>query len=326
MVFDNPADFELVALDVFQFQSKYCKPYADWLAALKIDPKTITSTQEIPFLPIELFKSHKITVDDDFGARGAVFRSSGTTGQQTSQHYVPDLDWYHRIARRIIACQVADPSELTILALLPGYLERPDSSLINMIADFMECGEVVDREAISGFYINRDENFSYALDLAITQKRPVLIWGVTHSLVKWQQEGGLTLPEHVWLLETGGMKGHGREMVREELHQGLCSAFGKQSIMGEYGMTELLSQAYSLGDGLYNMPPSMRVLCRDDRDPFSMLPLGFRGLLNVIDLANVESCSFIATQDIGQVLTENTFKVLGRADHADVRGCNLLAV
>ncbi len=153
-----------------------------------------------------------------------------------------------------------------------------------------------------------------------------MIWGVTHSLVKWQQLGGLTLPAHVSILETGGMKGHGREMIREELHELLGLAFHKQAIMGEYGMTELLSQAYSHADGLYNMPATMRVICRDDRDPFTLVETGIRGLINIIDLANVESCSFIATQDVGQVVTPETFKVLGRADFADVRGCNLLAL
>lgn len=313
--------FEEVALAVFHLQAKHNTVYREWLHHLGTEPAAVHQLSDIPYLPIEVFKHHRVSVFPDSATPVQVFESSGTTSSTTSRHYLYHLEWYQTLATLIFERQVANLDHTDIIALLPGYLDRPNSSLIAMLQHFIKLGHA----KVSGFYKTRDQAFTEALTAAIDNpKRATLIWGVTHSLVKWAQEGGVELPYHVRVLETGGMKGHGRERVRQELHEELMQAFQVPSIMGEYGMTELLSQAYSQRDGLYVCPPSMRVTVREQTDPKHLVQQGVRGLLNVIDLGNVDSCSFIATQDIGQVVAENEFLLLGRADHADVRGCNLL--
>lgn len=323
LVYDQPDLFDTIALEIFRFQAEYNPVYKQWVELLGVDPEIVTTVRGIPFLPIELFKTHDVTVfSPDQLARSTCFTSSGTTGQQTSKHWVIDTDWYIEIAIKIWSQFFGPLHNWTILALLPSYLDREGSSLIYMLDGFMKSG----LQSESGFFLNRTPEFNNMLDQYQRgyQSNKLLVWGVTFSLLDWAQKNSGSY-EKVKFLETGGMKGRGREMIREELHATLAKGLGVQSIMGEYGMTELLSQAYSFTEGLYHPGATMKILIRDDRDPFTLVDGQQRGLVSVIDLANITSCSFIATQDIGQMATNGTdFYLLGRADHADVRGCNLL--
>jgi hypothetical protein len=327
-LFDQPDRFEEVSLAVFRFQVRHCLPYKWFVEALRINPVDVQRFDQIPYIPIELFKTQVVSVYTDPKAMPNIlaFSSSGTTGQTTSTHWVSGLDWYRTVAVKIWERHHGPLSEWTILALLPGYLERSGSSLVTMLELFMQSGLGPE----SGFYLRRDHELKAAMEraeVAVAKNgTKLLLWGVTHALVSWaQQSGQRPLSNLYHILETGGMKGHGREMIREELHNLLINQLGVPSIMGEYGMTELLSQAYSDQDGIYSPGATMRVSIRDDRDPLTWLSFGQRGLISVADLANIESCAFVATQDVG-VLSANgaTFEVLGRSDHSDVRGCNLL--
>ena len=325
-LFIDDSTFDDVAVKIFHFQVKHCKPYRDFIEALRYSHHKVERIQQIPSLPIEFFKSQRVSVHQQLisGPPHAVFKSSGTTGNNTSTHFVQDRNWYYEIAKRIFIRSLGPLEDWTMIALLPGYLEQPHSSLIAMLQHFLESG----LNKNSGFFLNRDQHFEKELAqlLGGSPNKKVLIWGVTHALVKWVQSN-----QTVWhngqlsVLETGGMKGHGKEMIRVELHNLLKEHFRVDAIMGEYGMTELLSQAYSKADGVYQQGPTLKIRIREDRDPLFWAKTGQRGLISVIDLANIESCSFIATQDIGVLSADGTtFEVLGRADHSDQRGCNLL--
>ncbi len=313
----NEAQFLENALQVFRFQAENCQVYKTYLSYLNINPQQIKTLETIPFLPIEFFKTHTILSQNQNPE--VVFTSSGTTGITTSQHLVTNVSWYQNSFRKGFELFYGDLKNYAFLALLPSYLEREGSSLIYMVEDLITKTE----NSGSGFYLyNNDELYQKLIQLQ-QQKQPTILIGVTFALLDFIEKYQLDFPELI-LMETGGMKGRRKEMIREELHQTLCQGFGVPAIHSEYGMTELLSQAYSLGEGLFQCVPWMKVLIRDTNDPFSILPNGKTGGINVIDLANINSCSFIATQDLGKIHANSMFEVLGRFDFSDIRGCNLL--
>ena len=310
--------FRAAALKVFHFQAKHTPVYKDYLAALGVDPSRIKEVEEIPFLPIEFFKSHTVLAE----GKGAevVFESSGTTGTSPSQHHVADTRLYRESFLRNFNSFYGSPEELCIMVLLPSYLERESSSLVYMMNQLIQWSKHPD----SGFYLDHLGELSAILGKRNNDRHPTLLLGVSFALLDLAEQHPISLWNNISVMETGGMKGRRKELVRSELHQQLQKAFAIQSIHSEYGMTELLSQAYSAGDGLFKTPPWMKVLVRDPNDPLSLLPSGQSGGINIIDLANIYSCSFIATGDLGKVYEDGSFEVLGRYDHSDIRGCNLL--
>lgn len=314
---NNDEQFNAIALQVFQYQATNCAVYRDFIKGLNIDPETVTTIRQIPFLPIEFFKSHTIVSSGDEVKIN--FTSSGTTGMITSSHHITDVSWYEESFREAFQLFYGDIRDYTILALLPSYLERQGSSLIYMAADLIKQSNNPD----SGFYLYNHDELAAQLTKQQQEKKPTLLIGVTFALLDFVEQYQINFPELV-VMETGGMKGRRKEMIREELHDALCKGFGVNAIHSEYGMTELLSQAYSKGSGIFNCPPWMRVITRDTNDPMSLVTNAKAGGINVIDLANINSCSFIATQDLGKVYADDGFEVLGRFDNADIRGCNLL--
>ena len=312
-VFDNKISFEKRALRLFKEQSQKCLPYHQYLKLLKTDVESISSVAEIPFLPIQFFKTHSIIAN---GKKTAIrFISSGTTGMERSQHLVADLSLYEYSFRTAFETFYGTIENYRVLALLPSYLEREGSSLIYMCEDFIKRS----KHPQSGFYLNNLGELSKILK----EDKPTILLGVTYALLDLAEFGPFSLNNTI-IMETGGMKGKRKEMLKEELHQTLCNAYGVDLIHSEYGMTELLSQAYSKGKGRFSTPHWMRVFCRDIEDPFSLSRSEKTGGLNIIDLANINSCAFIATQDLGRVYTDQTFEVLGRFEQSDIRGCNLL--
>lgn len=313
-------NFDALALELFYFQAKHNQIYKKFLECLHISPNQVQKIEEIPFLPIVFFKSHRI-ISHSFEAV-KIFESSGTALQNTSKHYVSDLDFYHQISQKIFEQQYGKLSDYHILALLPSYLERDNSSLVDMVAYFIACTQ----SEYSGFYLNNTEELLEKLQYLRqkTDKKIILI-GVTFALLDLAESASIDL-SNIILMETGGMKGRRKEMIRAEVHCILKEKFNLAVIHSEYGMTELLSQAYSQGDELFEMPFSMKILLRDTNDPLSMTPNNKSGGINIIDLANADSCAFIATQDIGAWADESKkyFQVLGRFDNSDIRGCNLL--
>ena len=313
----NEAQFLENALQVFRFQAENCAVYKTYLSYLKINPQEIKTLEEIPFLPIEFFKMHPVISNSNDPE--VTFSSSGTTGITTSRHLVTDVSWYKNSFQKGFERFYGEIENYAFLALLPSYLEREGSSLIYMVEDLIAATNNPD----SSFYLYNDEEWYQKLVQLQQKKQPTVLIGVTFALLDFIDKPHLNFPELI-LMETGGMKGRRKEMIREELHETLCKGFGVPAIHSEYGMTELLSQAYSLGEGLFNCVPWMKVLIRDTNDPFTLLPNGKTGGINVIDLANINSCSFIATQDLGKIHKNNAFEVLGRFDFSDIRGCNLL--
>lgn len=312
-VFDNNISFEDRALRLFREQATSCAPYKQYLQLLKTDIESVSSIEEIPFLPIQFFKTHAIIAEDRTPT--ITFSSSGTTGMERSQHLVADLSLYEHSFRLAFKQFYGNIEDYRILALLPSYLEREGSSLIYMCEDLIQKS----KHPQSGFYLH---NLS-ELAAVLTDDSPTILLGVTYALLDLAELGPFQLKNTI-VMETGGMKGKRKELLKEELHQILCAAFGSNTIHSEYGMTELLSQAYSKGDGLFNTPHWMRILARDVEDPFSLVKQGKTGGLNIIDLANVHSCAFIATQDLGRVYADHSFEVVGRFKQSDIRGCNLL--
>ncbi|HEY4196458.1 MAG TPA: acyl transferase [Mucilaginibacter sp.] len=313
----NDQQFADVALQVFRYQAKNCSVYSEFISNLKIDIDTVTRVEQLPFLPISFFKSHEVLSTAD--EVKITFTSSGTTGMINSKHLVADISWYEESFRRAFEIFYGDIKNYCILALLPSYLEREGSSLIYMAEDLVKKSANPD----SGFFLyNHDELFQQ-LKKQQEAKKPTLLIGVTFALLDFVERYPIYFPELI-VMETGGMKGRRKEMIREELHETLCRGFGVDVIHSEYGMTELLSQAYSKGDGIFNCPPWMKVITRDTNDPVSTLDNDKTGGINVIDLANINSCSFIATQDLGKVHKDGSFEALGRFDNSDIRGCNLL--
>ena len=309
--------FETVALKVFRHQIENCKVYRDYVANLRLDPDVLSSTKDIPFLPIGFFKSQDILSSNNVAS--FVFSSSGTTGMTQSRHLVTDASVYEKSFNTAFDLFYGDIEKTCFLALLPSYLEREGSSLIYMVDALIAASKHPD----SGYYLHNHEDLYQKLkELKDKGQRTILI-GVTYALLDFIEQYHINFPELI-VMETGGMKGKRKEMVREELHQTLTTGFGVNHIHSEYGMTELLSQAYSYGEGLFNCPPWMKIYLRDTNDPLSLVNDGKTGGINVIDLANVNSCSFIATQDLGRLHPNGSFEVLGRFDNADIRGCNLL--
>jgi phenylacetate-coenzyme A ligase PaaK-like adenylate-forming protein len=310
-------EFEEAALSVFRFQAENCEVYKEFISNLGIDPAEVSNIDQIPFLPIGFFKSHEVVSDS--ATPQITFTSSGTTGTINSRHIVTDVSWYEESFRKAFELFYGDIKSYCVLALLPSYLEREGSSLIYMAEDLVKRSNNTD----SGFYLyNHDDLFNH-LKRQQRLRKPTILIGVTFALLDFVGKYQLNFPELI-VMETGGMKGRRKEMIREELHQTLCNGFGVKPIHSEYGMTELLSQAYSKGDGVFNCPPWMRIVTRDTNDPMTNLGNSQTGGINVIDLANINSCSFIATQDLGKIYPNRSFEVLGRFDNSDIRGCNLL--
>jgi len=313
----NEQQFNDAALNIFGRQAENCIIYKEFITGLNIDPTKIHSMNQIPFLPVEFFKSHAIISSPD--RVKLTFTSSGTTGITTSSHFVTDVSWYTESFRSAFRLFYGDITNYTILALLPSYLEREGSSLIYMADDLIKQSNNPD----SGFFLYNHDELYHQIIKQQRAKKPTLLIGVTFALLDFIENYTLNFPELI-VMETGGMKGRRKEMIREELHEQLCNGFGVDAIHSEYGMTELLSQAYSKGNGIFNCPPWMKIITRDTNDPISILDDNKAGGINVIDLANINSCSFIATQDLGKIYADHSFEVLGRFDNSDIRGCNLL--
>jgi len=313
----NSSDFEKLALEIFRFQAKNNLIYKSFLNHLQTDIKGTKKINEIPFLPIQFFKSHKIVSSKEEIQH--IFLSSGTTENLQSKHYVTDLVIYEKSFEKGFKHFYGNVEDFTVLALLPSYLERNGSSLIYMVNDLIKKSG----KPKSGFYLdNLNELHKNLLELDKNNEKVLLI-GVSFALLDLVEKHQFKLKNTI-IMETGGMKGRRKELIREELHQILKDGFGVKKIHSEYGMTELLSQAYSKGNGIFECPPWMKILVRDTEEALSILPEGKSGGINVIDLANINSCSFIATQDLGKINKNGTFEVLGRFDDSDIRGCNLL--
>jgi phenylacetate-coenzyme A ligase PaaK-like adenylate-forming protein len=310
--------FRAATLEVFHFQSKHTPVYRDYLAALGVNSSEISEIEDIPSLPIEFFKSHIVLVEGKNAE--VIFESSGTTGTTQSRHHVADAGLYRESFLRSFYSFYGSPEELLILALLPSYMEREASSLVYMMEHLIRWS----KHPESGFYLDNLEELASVLHRRNEDRQPTLLVGVSFALLDLAEKHPLELGEQITVMETGGMKGRRTELIRSELHRELKEAFGVGTIHSEYGMTELLSQAYSDGNGRFCSPPWMKILIRDPNDPLSLHPPGLAGGINIIDLANIYSCSFIATGDLGKVHGESTFEVLGRYDHSDIRGCNLL--
>lgn len=313
----NSTEFEKIALEIFRFQAENNIVYKAFLNYLNFDIQGIEKVAEIPFMPIQFFKSHKVVSSKKAVQR--VFLSSGTTGNEQSKHFVTDLSIYEKTFSKGFEHFYGPIEDYIVLALLPSYLERDGSSLIYMVNNFIQKS----KNKKSGFYLNNLDEL--ARDLAELDKNneKVLLIGVSFALLDLVEKHKFKLNNTI-VMETGGMKGRRKELIREELHQILREGFGVENIHSEYGMTELLSQAYSKGNGIFVCPPWMKILTRDTEDALTVLPEGKSGAINIIDLANVNSCSFIATQDLGKTYPSGTFEVLGRFDNSDIRGCNLL--
>ena len=313
----NEDDFETLALEVFQYQFQNNEIYSEFVKSLNISPEKIKSIYEIPFLPVEIFKTRKVLTGNENYQR--IFTSSGTTGDQASKHYVKDISLYEINFSKIFSLFYNSPSDYTILALLPSYLEREGSSLIYMTDKLIKATQ----SPGSGFYLDEYKKLFSILEQLKKEKRKTILFGVTYALLDFIFSFKINFPGLI-IMETGGMKGKRKEMVREEVHELLCAGFGVEVVHSEYGMTELLSQAYSCGNGIFKSPAWMRILVRDPYDPIKPAALKTSGGINIIDLANIDSCAFVSTQDLGRVYPDHSFEVIGRFDFSDVRGCNLM--
>lgn len=310
-------EFNETALAIFKHQAANCEPYRQFITNLNIKAEQIKDVKDIPYLPISFFKSHRIVSNTD--KEEIVFSSSGTTGMVQSKHYVTDLSVYDDSFIKAFEQFYGKSEDYCLLALLPSYLERDGSSLIYMVDALLKQSKHPD----SGYFLHNHEDLYHKLTALKTAGQKTILIGVTYALLDFLEHYQLDFPELI-VMETGGMKGKRKEMVREELHDMLKSGFGVSAIHSEYGMTELLSQAYSFGEGIFECPAWMKIVLRDTNDPLTLLNANQTGGINVIDLANLNSCSFIATQDLGRLLRDGSFEVLGRFDHSDIRGCNLL--
>ena len=315
----SPSEFQSVALDVFHHQFLHNHVYRKFCKLLKTDPETINKIEDIPFLPIEFFKTKKIVSGDL--KEDLIFTSSGTTGSHVSKHYVNDITIYEKSYKTAFEYFYGSISDYCVLALLPSYLEREGSSLIYMVDDLIKES----RHADSGFYLKNTSHLKDKLIALDSDGTKILLIGVSFALLDLVEKHQFQLKNTI-VMETGGMKGRRKEMVREELHDILKKGFGVSGIHSEYGMTELLSQAYSHGNGLFRTPSWMKILTRDTEDPLTLQDIGKTGGINIIDLANINSCAFIATQDLGKVYDNGNFEVLGRFDNSDIRGCNLMVL
>lgn len=313
----GPEGFNALAMDLFRLHAAHNPVYRGFLHGLGRDLDTVTTVEQIPSLPIGLFRNHRVLLQGLDPA--VIFTSSGTTGATTSSHHVPSPALYERSFMSSFRAVYGDPAECRILALLPAYLEREGSSLVYMAEKLIAASG----DPLSGTYLYRYDELADVLRRSESEGRKTLLLGVTFALLDLAEQHPMPLT-HTTIMETGGMKGRRPELVRDELHAILKNAFGVPAIHSEYGMTELLSQAWSVGDGLYRCPPWMQVRVRDVNDPFAAVPDGRTGGLDVIDLCNIASCPFITTQDLGRRYADGSFEVLGRFDNSDLRGCNLL--
>jgi len=315
----NQKQFEKIALKVFRFQYENNSVYREFCEFLKVEKGSVKSLQHIPFLPIQFFKSHNVLSSTE--AVQETFTSSGTTGMITSKHLVTDISLYEQSYHNAFSEFYGNIEDYVVLALLPSYLERGGSSLVYMVNDLIELSN----NENSGFYLNNYDALISKLIELDSSGQNVLLIGVTFALLDLIEKQNFELKNTI-IMETGGMKGKRKEIIREDLHQQLCAGFGVATIHSEYGMTELLSQAYSLGNGIFECPNWMQILIRDTEDALTYVASGKTGGINVIDLANFNSCSFIATQDLGKKHPNKKFEVLGRFDNSDIRGCNLMVM
>lgn len=312
-------DFEEVSLQVFKYQHREVPLYRRFCDLLNISPEKVNQLQDIPFLPIEFFKSGKVVAGDK--SPQIIFTSSGTTGSIPSKHVVTDLSLYEKSFLTGFKQFYGPPEDYVILALLPSYLERKGSSLVYMANHLIQNSEHIE----SGFYLDNLSSLKEKLISLDASGKKVLLIGVSFALLDLIENYQFKLKNTI-IMETGGMKGRRKEMIREELHHLLKQGFGVENIHSEYGMTELLSQAYSSGKGIFSTPAWMKILIRDPEDALTYLPKGKTGGINIIDLANLNSCSFIATQDLGKTTENSTIEIMGRFDNSDIRGCNLMVL
>ena len=318
--------FEAIALEIFRFQAQHNLVYRKYIDLIKCTPGQVTSIAQIPFLPIEFFKTHEVLAVQphpdsyrDSNFKHSTFTSSGTTGQEVNRHFVVDISIYENSFRSGFELFYGPVKNYCLLALLPSYLEREGSSLVYMMdALIKDSGHPQ-----SGFYLDNAEQLSEVLKELKEKNQKTLLLGVTYALLDFAEKFPVSFPELV-VMETGGMKGKREEMIRSDVHELLKKGFGVSHIHSEYGMTELLSQAYSKGDGIFQTPPWMKIIIHQQNDLFSEAVEGQTGVISVIDLANIYSCSFITTQDVGRKHADGSFEVLGRTDFSDVRGCNLM--
>ncbi|MFG6687210.1 acyl transferase [Mariniflexile sp. HNIBRBA6329] len=311
--------FNAMALKTFKFQFENNRVYRSFCDLIYKHPSDVKTIEEIPFLPIQFFKTHNILSSK--GPIQTTFTSSGTTGSTSSKHVVTDLKIYEESFQKGFNHFYGNIEDYVVLALLPSYLERDGSSLIYMVEAFIKQSN----HAESGFYLNNLSELKDTLIRLDSEGKKALLIGVSFALLDLVETYQFNL-KHTIIMETGGMKGRRKELIREELHNQLKQGFGVETIHSEYGMTELLSQGYSQGNGIFKTPNWMRILTRDTEDALSILPKGKAGGINVIDLANINSCSFIATQDLGKVYENDTFEIIGRFDNSDIRGCNLMVL
>ncbi len=312
------SSFAAVCGEVFRYQYANNPVYRQWCNLAGYEPAQIMTPVNIPALPISFFKSHTIVTGN--AATELLFESSGTTGSSTSRHLVQNAAIYRESFLRCFRMFYGDIQEWCVLALLPSYLERENSSLVYMVDELIRLS----RHPQSGFYLDEHEKLATTLQSLERAGQRSLLIGVTFALLDFAAAFPRSL-QHTIVMETGGMKGRRKELTREEVHAQLCAALGRDLIHSEYGMTELLSQAYSNGGGRFLCPPWMRVMVRDEEDPMLVKQAG-RGLLQIIDLANIHSCAFIATEDVGMVYEDGSFEVWGRQDHSDIRGCSQLVI
>ena len=315
----SSSDFEDLTFQIFKHQFKNNRVYRSFCDLLYKNPSDIGSIGEIPFLPIQFFKSHKVICSTSDIEK--VFTSSGTSGNQLSKHYVSELSLYEQSFNTCFSKFYGNIEDYTILALLPSYLEREGSSLIYMVEHLIEAS----KKSKSGFYLNNLSDLKQTINDLDSKNEKVLLIGVSFALLDLVEQSQFKL-RNTMVMETGGMKGRRKELIRKELHSILKQGFGVDAIHSEYGMTELLSQAYSRGNGIFECPNWMRILTRETEDALTIQSFGKTGGINIIDLANVNSCSFIATQDLGKVHKDGSFEVIGRFDHSDIRGCNLMVL
>ena len=315
----NQKQFEKIALQTFRFQYENNLVYQEFCNLMNVEKGNIKTIQQIPFLPIQFFKSHRVISNENNIQE--TFTSSGTSGEQTSKHHVTDLSIYKKSYQNGFSQFYGNIEDYVVLALLPSYLEREGSSLIYMVSDLIQKT----KNSESGYYLHNTDALIEKLITLDSKGINVILIGVTYALLDLIEQHSFQLKNTI-IMETGGMKGKRKELIREELHAQLCSGFGVSSIHSEYGMTELLSQAYSLGNGIFECPTWMQILIRDPEDALNYVENGKTGGINVIDLANINSCSFIATQDLGKKYPNTTFEVLGRFDNSDIRGCNLMVI
>jgi len=313
----SDADFSTLALEIFNLQYDHNNVYRSWVDLLKIPPTSVKEVAQIPFLPIEFFKSHKV-VAGDIDNETVSFTSSATTSVQRATHYVTDISVYEKSFLQGFRRFYGNPEEYCFLFLLPSYRERKGSSLVYMCNSLAQLSSHPE----TGFFLNELDLLQQKIELLNKTGQKTILLGVSYALMDLADRN-LKLQPNITVMETGGMKGTRKEMLKPELHAYLQKGFSSDNIHSEYGMTELLSQAYSTGDGLFESPPWMRFYTREVDDPFSLRNDGRTGGINVVDLANHNSCSFIATKDLGR-LHKNKLELMGRFDHSDVRGCNLM--